>query len=148
SNTAYVVGVTASSDFPTSAAMTSVRPGLLDAFIMKIGEGSVVAYAVPIRGGFSGTSQGLGTTTALGYARIQQSTGGTLPSGLAIFGFRQNNVLVSEAAVPASVPIKTGRIYAEVGNNVNTGIAIANPNSSDTTIDFSFTDATGRNFGG
>src|SRR6185436_18543346 len=97
---------------------------LLDAFIVKMGEGSAVSYSVPIRGGFSATSQGLAATTAVGYGRIQQFSSGNLPSGLAIFGFRQNNVLVSEAAVPASTAIRTGRIYAEVGEFVNTGIAI------------------------
>src|SRR5262249_49608893 len=81
------------------------------------------------------------------YARIQQSTGGNLPSGLAIFGFRQNGVLVSEAAVPASTPIRTGRIYAEVGNSVDTGLAIANPNPSPTTVEFSFTAVNGQSFG-
>ena len=64
---------------------------------------------------------------------------------MAIFGFRQNNVLVSEAAVPASVPITNGRIYAEVAGVVNTGIAIANPNATSTTITYYFTDRDGQN---
>ncbi len=146
SNTAYVVGVTASSDFPTTAALNATRPGLLDAFIVKIGEGSAAAYAVPTRGGFSAVSQGGGAATTVGYARIQPISG-NVPSGLAIFGFRQNNVLVSEAAVPASMLVSMGRIYAEVTNTVNTGIAIANPNATPTTISYYFTDANGQNFG-
>jgi hypothetical protein len=144
SNTVYVVGVTASADFPTSAGLNGSALGLLDAFIVKLGEGSAVAYAVPVRGGFSATSQGAGPTIAVGYARIQQASGGSFPSGLAIFGFRQNNVLVSEAAVPASGLISTGRVYAEVGGSVNTGIAIANPNPTTATVTFYFTDLNGQ----
>jgi hypothetical protein len=145
SNTVYVVGVTASVDFPTSGGLNGSPLGLLDGFIVKLGEGSAIAYAVPLRGGFSAISQGTGQTTSVGYARIQQSSGGSFPSGLAIFGFRQNNVLVSEAAVPASGLISMGRIYAEVGGSVNTGIALANPNPTPATVTFYFTDLNGQN---
>jgi len=34
-----------------------------------------------------------------GYARVQPDAGSTTPEGVAIFGFRSNGVLVSEAAV-------------------------------------------------
>lgn len=37
-----------------------------------------------------------------------------MPSGLAIFAFRKNGVLVTETAVPASPLIEGGRIYAEI----------------------------------
>ena len=69
------------------------------------------------------------------------------PSGLAIFSYRQNGVLVSEAGVPASTPMLKGRIYANVTGAVNTGIALANPNDSQATISFFFTDANGTDFG-
>jgi hypothetical protein len=65
---------------------------------------------------------------------------------LAIFGLRQNNVLVSEAAVPGSPAIQLARIYAEIDGSVNTGVAIANPNSRPATVSFYFTDSAG-NFG-
>jgi len=147
SNSAYLVGVTASQDFPTSSALNSTRAGLMDAFIVKLGEGSALAYSTPIRGGFSATSQGSGASTSVGYGRIQPTSGGSLPSGLAIFGFRQNNTLVSETAVPTSTLINSGRIYAEVGTGVNTGIAIANPNGIPVTVTFYFTDRNGQRFG-
>src|SRR5262249_53325447 len=66
---------------------------------------------------------------------------------IAIFGFRQKNVLVSEAAVPVSSLISFGRIYAEVSGNVNTGIAMANPNNQPVTVTFKLTDAMGMDFG-
>jgi len=145
SNTTYVVGVTASTDFFTSAALQPSRPGLLDAFVVKMGEGSATSYAVPIRGAFSAASQGIPSNTTVGYARIQSLSGGSFPSGLAIFGVRQNNVLVSEAAVPASTPILGGRIYAEVSGGVNTGIAMANPNGLPAIVTYYFTDRNGQN---
>jgi hypothetical protein len=66
---------------------------------------------------------------------------------LAIFSLRNGNVVVSEAGVPASPLIQSGRIYAEVNGPVNTGLAIANPNNQAATISFYFTDASGRDFG-
>src|SRR5262249_50314682 len=147
SNTAYVVGVTASSDFPTMAALNATRPGLLDAFIVKLGEGGAIAFAVPTRGGFSATSPGVAPSTSVGYARIQVTGGGPAPSGLAIFGFRQNNILVSEAAVPASPAFTTGRIYAEVSGSVKTGFAIGHPNPNSTNVNYNSTDLNGQDFG-
>src|SRR5262249_24846702 len=140
----YVVGQTSSPDFPTASALTATRPGLLDGFVAKIAETTSISYSVAARGGFSSSSQGGSTQTSSGYVRIQGNTA-TTPSGLAIFGFRQNNVLVSEAAVPASSLISSGRIYADVSSTVNTGIAIANPNAAPVTVTFYFTDAAGTN---
>src|SRR5439155_16367468 len=70
------------------------------------------------------------------------------PSGLAILGLRQNNVLVSEAGVPASPLIQSGRIYAEINGPVDTGLAIANPNNQPAALSFFFTDSNGNlNYG-
>src|SRR5205807_4391546 len=88
------------------------------------------------------TAGGSGQTVA-GFGRIQP-VGSTAPSGLAIFAFRQNDVLVTEASVPAMALIRTGRIYAEINGPVNTGLAIANPNSQPATISFYFTGASGN----
>src|SRR2546422_8486669 len=99
------------------------------------------------RGGTPLMTAGIPASISVGYARIQPDAGSTTPSGLAIFGFRQNNVLVSETGVPASLPLTSGRIYAEVAGAVDTGLAIANPNNSTATIHFFFTDAAGNDLG-
>ncbi len=78
----------------------------------------------------------------LGYARIQVASGSALPAGMAVFGYRQNGVLVSEASAPSMPLISSGRIDA-----VNTAIAIANPNTQAVTLNFYFTDVAGNNFG-
>jgi CubicO group peptidase (beta-lactamase class C family) len=85
-------------------------------------------FAIANKGVTSATTAGLGATVA-GYARIEPIQGSTTPSGIAVFGLRQGGVLVSEAAVPASPLIRSGRVYAEVRPPVYTGLAIANPNS-------------------
>lgn len=106
---------------------------------------SVRAFAFGDRAGVFVTTDGSGDQTA-GYSRIQADTGSTTPTGVAIFGLRQNNVVVTEAGVPASPLITAGRIYAEVNGPVNTGLAIANPNSQAAVINFHFTDSAGNDF--
>lgn len=105
-----------------------------------------VSYAFVNRGGVSRTSTGTGSL-GVGYARIVPNSGSTTPAGLAIFGFRQNGILVTEAGVPASPLIRSGRIYAEVDGAVNTGLAVANPNGQPANMSFFFTDGGGTNFG-
>jgi len=101
-----------------------------------------VASATP----FVATSAGSAAALGIGYTRVQATGGNTLPSGLAIFGFRSRGTLVSEASVPISPLISSGRIFAEVGGGINTGIAIVNPNSEAVSINFFFTDSGGANF--
>jgi hypothetical protein len=85
------------------------------------------------------------TAASIGYARIAPGT--PTPDGLAIFGDRVNDILVSEASVPASPAVSRGRIFADINPPTNTGIAIANPNTQTVTISFYFTDSNGRDFG-
>jgi sugar lactone lactonase YvrE len=101
-------------------------------------------FQIVDRGGASLTSGGAGNSISVGYGQIQPNSGGTTPSGVAIFDFHQNNTLVSEVGVPASPALQSGRIYAEIGGAVDAGLAIANPNSSPATINFYFTDANGN----
>ena len=103
-------------------------------------------FSIPDRGGRSITSSGTAEALRVGYGRIRAEAGSIAPSGIAIFGFRQNGVLISEAGVPAAEPVQEGRIFAEVNGPVNTGLAIANPNDMSATIRFYCTDTSGTRF--
>ena len=81
--------------------------------------------------------------TAL-HGEIQFSPGSGAEGVTAIIGYRNaDGVLVSETAVPAQPPIRTGRIYSKVAGAVNTGFAISNPNDVAAQVDFYFTDTNG-----
>lgn len=110
-----------------------------------LGQVSSSAFSFADRGGISRVSSGTAVQATTGYSRIDRS--GAYPMGLAIFGPRQNNALVSETTVPAADLAYAGRIYAEIGGAVNTGVAIANPNDQFVTVSFYFTDGSGRSFG-
>jgi hypothetical protein len=104
------------------------------------------AFSLENLGSSAVTTAGAGDLT-VGYARVQPDSGKTTPSGVAIFGLRQAGVLVSEAGVPAAQSLLSGRIHAEVGGSVNTGVAMANPGSTAASVVFHFTDLQGVDFG-
>jgi hypothetical protein len=103
-------------------------------------------YSTPDRGGAVIETAGGVNPAVVGYGRVQPASS-TTPSGVAVLDLRQNGVLVTEAGVPETAPILSGRTYVEVGGPNNTGIAFANPASGQVTISFSFTDANGNDFG-
>jgi hypothetical protein len=88
--------------------------------VRKIAFAQLGDFAIADRGGAISVSAGTAPALNVGYAAIRPGAGSATPAGLAIFGFRQNNILVSEAGVPASPAIRSGRIYAEVNGPVNT----------------------------
>jgi len=103
---------------------------------------STRAFAIVDRGGSSIISDGGGDFN-IGFSRIQPAAGNTTPTGVAIFGGRSNNVLFTEAGVPAAPLLRSARIYAEINASVNTGLAIANPNSQPANITFHFATSDG-----
>jgi hypothetical protein len=84
----------------------------------------------------------------MGYIRVIPDNGATSPDGLAIFGFQNGGNLISEAGMPSTSTIQSGRLFVEINATVNTGIAFANPSSEDATINYYFTDSSGQDFGG
>src|SRR5215831_19895816 len=113
-------------------------PDFLDAQALTA---SSVSYATPNRGAMRIETES-STTAVVGYARAQPTVS-TTPTGVAIFDFRQNDVLVSETGVSGVTAITSGKTYAEVNGPVNTGVAFANPNGSSVVVSFSLTDQFG-----
>src|SRR5262249_10170802 len=104
----------------------------------------------PITYAFSAAKSWMSSNTSdqvqVGYGRVRGAASVT-PSGMTIIEFRQNGVLVSEAGIPASLPLQSGRCYVEFNGQLNTGLAIGNPNNQDAVVSFYFTDSAGNNFG-
>ena len=105
-----------------------------------------IPFLVNNGGADSETTTGDAVGLSIGYSRFDPGTGVT-PSGVAIFGLRQNDIVVSETGVPASATILSGRIPAEVDGPLRTGLAIANPDSQDAIISFYFSDDDRMSFG-
>ncbi len=104
-------------------------------------------FTTPDRGGSSLTTSGSAPSINVGYGRIRPDVGNSTPAGVAIFGYRPGENLVSETSVPATASLRSGQIYAEVDGSLNTGLAIVNPNDQTASINFNFTDADGIDLG-
>jgi len=105
------------------------------------------AFAVPDRAAASNSTASTASTVTVASGSIELDSSSSVSSGLAIFTYRSNGIVVSEATVPATAPIRSGRVYASVAGPVNTGLAIVNPNDTTATINFYFTDTSGNNSG-
>jgi spore coat protein CotH len=101
-------------------------------------------FGISDRGGFSMAMADPSVPIATGYAMVLGDPPVNNPEGLAIFSFRQNGVVVTEATVPASTAIQHGILYAEISGPVRTGIAISNPGDQPANISFTFTDTDGK----
>ena len=101
-------------------------------------------YGINDRGGFSMAMADPSVPLEAGYGVVLGDPPVNNPQGLAVFSFRQNGVVVSEATVPASTAIQRGILYAEISGPVRTGIAISNPGDQPATISFSYTDTDGK----
>ena len=99
-------------------------------------------YELADRGTATFTTGGQADSMRVGYGRIRAD--GATPSGIALFQFRDSEgVLITEASVPAAAPVRQGRIFAEVGDSVNTAVAFANPNGRPAYISYYLTDQAG-----
>src|SRR5262249_31777689 len=100
-------------------------------------------YSLKEAGSVSLTSVGASSTISVGSIQILPDIATVTPQGLAIFALRQNGVLVTEAAVPSSTLLRSGRTFAQVTAGVKTGVAVANPNPSPATVTFLLTNSVG-----
>jgi hypothetical protein len=127
------------------SALSNVQLGDFDAFVMRMSvpPPTSLPFSITNLTAISTASDGTGPLS-VGHAKIE-TTGGTTPSGIAIFGYRQNGVLVTEAGVPDSPLITSGRIYGEINGDrtVSTGLAIANPNAQPAVVTFTVVNSAG-----
>ena len=131
----------------TGLVVDPIEPQRL--YVSTYGNG-VWAYSVAPNGSLVEITVGGGGTTAastsggtldvqVGYAELEVNSGDA-PYGTAVFSYKQSGVIVSEAAVPASPPTTSARIFINYSSDVpalpgrreagtidiNTGIAVVN----------------------
>jgi hypothetical protein len=122
---------------------------MLTAPVWLLAQTSAHPFAIPSGATDTFISGAMVNPVNTGFATIQADEGRTAPAGFAIFDYRPNGTLVSETTVPTSPLVtSTDRFFVEIGNNVNTGVVISNPNSSAAMVSFGFQDPDVRFRGG
>ena len=146
SGNAYVTGFTHSTNFPTANPIQETNAGTPDIFIAKLNSADIVSaqqFQVAPQGATSLTTEGKRTDAVFGYATAE-SIPGTPLAGLAIVNRMQNGATVSEVNVPAPPFLDVGRLFVDVSTSGRSVLSIANPNDSDATVDFVYTDDMGN----
>ncbi len=98
---------------------------------------SQVDLSLPPGGAATAETTGRNTETRVGYAEASIQAG-SAPYGIAVYGYRPADVLISECGIPASSPTTSARVFVDyrkdaavpgsVGTvDVDTGLALANP---------------------
>jgi hypothetical protein len=99
-------------------------------------------------GAVSFESHGESDQISVSHAQIQADGDGSRPAAIAFIGFRKDGVLVSEAAIPATALVESGRVYAEIGEGRTTGLALVNPDMArQAFVRTYFTDTEGNDLG-
>jgi len=105
---------------------------------------SVAGFVLYKNGGLFQATAGKGLSAVAGYGSLFSRNSDGALAGLAIFSARKGGVTVSETAVPASAPVSSGRIYADLLGSHRTGIAFANPSEAAAELNYYFTDSVGN----
>jgi len=107
-------------------------------------------------GGVVLSTLGAAADIATGYAGVETVLGDGGLSGVQVWQYRvgtssavsgPSTVLVSETGISAPRPLTSGILQTELNASASTGLALLNPNSTDATVTFNFTDAAGRDYG-
>ena len=79
-----------------------------------------------------------------GYTLLTVDPGTPTPAGMALYTYTDSQgIIVSEAGVPATEPIFSGRIFVDQ-NSAETGVAIVNPNEHEASISLVLRDSAGN----
>jgi len=88
--------------------------------------GSSFRYLIPSGGAFRLQTDGSPEETRTGWARLRPDLYNKAPAGSGVFGFSPAGTLVSESGIPAADSTTHARIYVDLSQGHDTGLAIAN----------------------
>jgi len=98
---------------------------------------STFSYTIPSGGALRFQTDGSPTITKVGWVKLTPDAGTSAPIGAGLFSYNPGNVLVSEAGIPPALPTSHARIYVDLSEGHNTGLAIANTTSIPAAISLS-----------
>ena len=98
----------------------------------QVGGSSVSSfpYSIPAGGVFVFQSDGSPTTIRTGWVRVAPDSSTSPPAGLGIFSVTAEGILVTQSGIPSALPTLHARIYVDMSNGHDSGIALANPGNS------------------
>jgi YD repeat-containing protein len=134
---------------------TASDTGFLSAYTNEISPADNTQLTLTVDGDSAVSDETRGSTggTQAGYATVSVNLGNA-PYGTAVFSFKQDNLVVSEAGVPASPPTKSARLFVDYRTGVtglgsagtlqiDTGVAVVNRGTGNANVTFTLRDLNG-----
>ena len=87
---------------------------------------SSFSYSIPPRGVFRFQTDGFPVEAKAGWVRLTPDAGTSAPVGSGVFSFNPADILVSESGIPSAASTTHARIYVDLSDNHNSGLALAN----------------------
>lgn len=88
------------------------------------------SYSIPSLGFFRLMTDGSPLTINTGSVQVIPDPGGATPAGSVIFSLSQGGILNTESGVPMATLTNHARVYVDLSNGHNTGLAMAAPGNS------------------
>jgi len=86
-------------------------------------------YSIPPGGLFRFQTDGSSESQTAGWARVIPDSMNVAPAGSGLFAYNPAGALVAESGIPSILPTTHARIYVDLTENHNTGLAISNPDA-------------------
>jgi len=96
--------------------------------------GSVFSYSMPPGTLWRLVTDATPSDVNVGWCQLTPDAGTSAPVSAALFSFTQRGILVTESGVPAATATTHARIYVDMSAGHDTGLAVANPSSSNMRI--------------
>jgi enterochelin esterase-like enzyme len=87
-------------------------------------------YSIPSNGALRFQTDGSSEGQKAGWVRLIPDSMNSTPIGSGVFGYNPGNVLVTESGIPSALATTHARIFVDLAQNHNTGLAIANLNTA------------------
>jgi hypothetical protein len=95
---------------------------------------STFRYSIPAGGAFHFQTDGSPANTTVGWVRLNPDLYNPTPIGSGVFSYNPGPMLISESGIPSAVPTTHARVYVDLSGDHNTGLAIANVESTAASI--------------
>ncbi len=95
---------------------------------------SSFAYAIPANGVFRFQTDGSPAATKVGWVQLTPNFMNAAPVSSGVFGYNTEGILVSESGVPVASATTHARVYVDLSDNHNTGLALVNVSGGTATV--------------
>src|SRR5262249_32039442 len=96
--------------------------------------GPTFSYSIPAAGTFIFETDGSPSFVRAGWLKVTPDSGSNTPIGAGVFSYGPAGILVTESGIPSSETTTRARLYVDMSNGHDSGVAISNPAGTPITV--------------